>query len=284
MKSLPYWSLDSIFPGLDSTEFTQAKNKLEKDIAKLETFFDKNDIRAGNKLSVSKKTLETLDTLLDTSNKLSLEFSSVGTFLMLITSTDAFNEKAQAERSKLSSLAIRSSNLSTRFTAWVGRHDAKKLIRSDKAKAHRYSLEKSVFLANRLMGQEAEELYSSLRPSSSVAWSKLHDSLTSRATIKRKVKGTAREYTIAELKSLSNDKDVRVRKAAFEAEHELLTQHQDSFAAAMNSIKGQVNEVAKKRGWESGLAQALFINSISSKSLEAMQQACQESFPVFSVT
>jgi oligoendopeptidase F len=281
MKSLPYWSLDSIFPGLDSPEFATAKNKLDKDIAKLESFFDKNNIRAGEKLSVSKKTIQTLDTLLEAFNKLSLEFSSVGTFLMLITSTDAFNEKAQAERSKLSLLSIRSSNLSTRFTAWVGRHDGKKLIQTDKTRAHRYSLEKSVFLANRLMGEEAEELYSSLRPSSSVAWAKLHDSLTSRATIKHKVKGATREYTIAELKSLNNDKDVRVRKAAFEAERELLTRHQDSFAAAMNSIKGQVNEVAKKRGWESGLSQALFINSISSKSLEAMQQACQESFPVF---
>jgi pepF/M3 family oligoendopeptidase len=281
MKNLPYWSLDSIFPSLDSSEFVKAKDKLEKDIVKLETFFDKNDIRAGKKLSVSEKTLDTLSILLDTSNKLSLEFSTIGTFLVLMTSTDAFNEKAQAERSKLSSLYSRSSNLTTRFTAWVGRHAGKKLIQTDKAKAHRYTLEKSIFLANRLMGEEAEQLYSSLRPSSSIAWSKLHDSLTSRATIHRKVKGPAREYTIAELKSLSNDTDERVRKAAFEAERELLTQHQDSFAAAMNSIKGQVNEVAQKRGWESGLAQALFINSISAKSLEAMQQACQEAFPVF---
>lgn len=278
---LPYWNLDSIFPGLDSPEFERAKRKLGKDIAKLETFCDDHDVRAGKKLSVTKQTLQTLDTLLDRFNRLATDFRDVRVFLTLTTSTDAFNDKAQAELSENSALVTRYSNLSTRFTAWVGRYDGKKLIQSDKAKAHRHELEKAIIASKHLMGEEAEELFSSLKPSSSVAWSKLHDSLISRATITRKVKGAAREYTIAELKSLSNDKDARVRKAAFEAERELLTQHEVSFAAAMNSIKGQVNEVSKKRGWESGLAQALFNNNISAKSLEVMQQACQESFPVF---
>ncbi len=281
MAHLPYWSLDSIFPGLDSSEFAKAKRKLDKDITKLETFCKKHDIRAGKKLSVSKETVKTLDALLESFNQIGRDFRDVRGYPSLITATNAFNDKAQAELSSSAVVATRYSNLNTHFTAWVGRHDVKKLIQTNKAKAHHYALEKADFYAKHLMSEEAEELLSSLRPSSSVAWSKLHDSLISRATTKRKIKGAAREYTIAELKSFSSDKDERVRKAAFEAERELLTQHEVTFAAAMNSIKGQVNEVSKKRGWDSGLSQALFINSISTKSLEAVQQACQESFPVF---
>jgi oligoendopeptidase F len=281
MKTLPHWSLDSIFPGIDSPEFVKAKGKLIKDVNSLETYMKEQEIRAGKRLVASDKIRSTLDTLIDRFNTLSRDFRDVSSYLSLIVSTDSFNDKAQAERSGLSTLSARYSILSTRFIAWVGRFSAKELIQSTKAKAHHYSLEKSMIYAQHLMGEEAEELYSNLRASSSVAWSKLHDSLVSRATIRVKVKGAAKDYTIAELKSFSSDKDARVRKAAFEAERALLTQHEVAFAAAMNSIKGQVNEVTKKRGWEGGLEQALFINSISNKSLEAMQQACQEAFPVF---
>ncbi len=278
---LPYWNLDSIFPGLDSPEFVKAKRKLDKDITRLETFCSDHDIRAGKKLTVSKETLTTLNTLLDSFNRVSKDFKDLRTYLYLITSTDSFNDKAQAELSKGYALGTRYSILNTRFTAWLGRHDAKKLIQTSKAKAHQYGLEKDIFYSKRLLGEEAEELFSSLRPSSSVAWAKLHDDLTSRATIKVKIRGTTKAYTVAELKSLNSNKDAAVRKTAFEAERELLAQHEVSFTAAMNSIKGQVNEVSKKRGWESGLEQALFVNSISAKSLEAMQQACREAFPVF---
>jgi pepF/M3 family oligoendopeptidase len=281
MKNLPYWSLDSIFPGLDSPEFVKAKRKLEKDVASLESYMNEQEIRAGKQLVASEKIRSILDTLIDRFNTLSRDFRDVSGYLSLIVSTDSFNDKAQGERSGLSTLSARFGILSTRFTAWLGRFKNKEFIGSQKAKAHHYSLEKSMIYAQHLMGEEAEELYSNLRASSSVAWSKLHDSLVSRATIRAKVKGAARDFTIAELKSCSSDKDAAVRKAAFEAERELLAQHEVSFAAAMNSIKGQVNEVTKKRGWESGLEQALFINSMSAKSLEAMQQACQEAFPMF---
>jgi oligoendopeptidase F len=278
---LPHWSLNSIFPGLESTEFVRAKRKLEQDVSKLETYLNEREVRAGKKLKVSDKTRDTLGALIDHFNRLSRDFRTVSGYLSLITSTDSFNDKAQGERSSLMALGARFSILDTRFISWLGRFNAKELIQTPKAKAHAYILEKDMVYAQHLMGEEAEELYSNLRASSSVAWSKLHDRLVSQATIRAKVKGFAKDYTIAELKSFSSDKDVDVRKAAFEAERELLTQHEVSFAAAMNSIKGQVNEVGKKRGWESGLEQALFINSISSKSLEAVQQACQESFPIF---
>jgi oligoendopeptidase F len=281
MKNLPHWSLDSIFPSLDSPQFVRAKRKLDGDITKLETLFNEHGIRAGKKLSVSQESLKTLDTLLDAMNALMRDFKDFRTYLYLITTTDAFNDQARAELSKSYALGTRYSSLDTRFTAWLGRFDGKKLIQSDKAKAHRYSIERDIIYSQHLMGEEAEELFNTLRPSSSVAWARLHDDLVSRATIHAKVKGTAKDYTIAELKSFSSDKEEAVRKAAFEAERDLLSQHDVSFAAALNSIKGQVNEVSKRRGWESGLEQALFINSISPKSLEAMQQACREAFPAF---
>ncbi|MGL4609765.1 MAG: M3 family oligoendopeptidase [Trueperaceae bacterium] len=281
MKSSPHWSLTTIFQSVESPEFTKARRKLERDVAKLETYLNANDVRAGKKLPMTPRKVQLLETLLHRFNRLGTEFRTLSGYLSLVTSTNAFDEKAQAERSSLSALSAKVSVLDMRLTAWLGRSALKEVMRGSRAQAHRYSLEKRKKYSHHLMGEEAEELFGNLRASSSVAWANLYDNLVSRATINRKVEGKARDYTIAELKSLNSNKDGKIRKAAFAAERELLEQHALSFAASLNSIKGQVNEVSKKRGWESGLEQALFINSTSAKSLAAMQAACQESFPMF---
>src|SRR5206468_10945032 len=50
-------------------------------------------------------------------------------------------------------------------------------------------------------------------------------------------------------------------------------------AAALNSIKGEVNTLARRRGWESALDASLFGSHIDRETLEAMMQAARESFP-----
>ena len=52
-------------------------------------------------------------------------------------------------------------------------------------------------------------------------------------------------------------------------------------AAAMNGIKGQVNALCRRRGWDSPLDAALFQNNIDRQTLEAMMHAARESFPEF---
>ena len=52
-------------------------------------------------------------------------------------------------------------------------------------------------------------------------------------------------------------------------------------AAAMNSIKGEVNTLSARRGWDSPLDEALFGASIDRQTLDAMFTAARESFPVF---
>jgi oligoendopeptidase F len=280
MAQLPSWNLDSIFPGLESPEFIKAKRKIEKDMATLETFCDTHDIRGGKKQTATVAVKQTLDKLINKFNKLSDEFKDVRTYLYLITSADAFNDAAQADFSSSNTLAIRLSILTTRFTAWLGRFD-QTLLTSPKAKAHRYTLERSFILAQHQMSEDAETLASKLFPSSSIAWSKLQDTLISRTTLQKKISGAAKHYTLSELKNLQADRKESIRKSAFEAERELLTQNEVSFAAALNSLKGSVNELSEARGWTSALEQALFTSGISAKSLAAMQQACQDSLPVF---
>ena len=52
-------------------------------------------------------------------------------------------------------------------------------------------------------------------------------------------------------------------------------------AAALNSIKGQVNALARRRGWETPLDAAIFDANIDRQTLDAMMTAARESFPDF---
>ena len=80
---------------------------------------------------------------------------------------------------------------------------------------------------------------------------------------------------------MQSDADPDLRRAAYEAELELLTQNVVAYAAAMNGIKAQVNETTERRGWATALDEALFSSHITRESLAAMQSACRERFPAF---
>jgi len=281
--SLPHWQLESIFPGLESPEFARAKEELKEKVAGLEHFMDEHGIRAQEDATVTEEAVATFDELTGRLNDLYTQFSTVRAYLTGFIATDAFNDRAQAEASSLNPLGSKLSYLNTRFTAWVGSLGTEALIEaSEVAKAHAYLVRQSKVEARHLMGDEAEELLSALGPTGGSAWAKLHGDLISRSTVRKSLAGRAEaEYPLTELRNLQGDENPEVRKAAYEAELELLEGNTVSFAAALNSIKGHVNEVSVRRGWASALDEALFHNHITKESLEAMQAACVEHFPVF---
>ena len=223
------------------------------------------------------------DDLIHRFNDLSTRLGTVGPYLSGFISTDAFDDRAQAEMSLLMPLSSKLNFLGVRLTAWIGALDAEALIQaSEVAKAHSYLVRRSRKEAQHLMGEPSEELLSALSSSSGRAWAKLHGDLSSRTTIRKTLPGRDEaEYPLTELRNLQSDGDPDVRKAAYEAELELLTQNVVAYAAAMNSIKGQVNETTQRRGWDTALDEALFSSHITKKSLEAMQSACRKQFSGF---
>ena len=286
-QSLPHWQLESIFPGLDASAFEEAKTKLTGGVQALEAFMNEHGIRAQENMEVDPEingaTVEIFDSLIEKLNRLYTSLSDVRVFIYGFVSTNAFNERAQAELSSLQPLSSKLGFLATRATAWVGGFDAEALVEaSGTARAHAHWVRRSLVDAAHLMNDEAEELLSGLNPSAGGAWGKLQGDLISRHSVRAALPGRDEaDYTVAELKTLQSDADAEVRKAAYEAELRLLERDAVSYAAALNSIKGQVNEVSARRGWASALDEALFGNAITKESLEAMQTACTDAFPVF---
>ncbi|HEX7021567.1 MAG TPA: M3 family oligoendopeptidase [Trueperaceae bacterium] len=282
-NSLPLWQLTSIFPGLDSAEFDEALQRLGDDVLALGRSMDDKDIRARTGISVDEAIVGTFEALTERLNDIYTRFSDIQAYLTGFIATDAFNDLAAAKRSGLQGVSSKLSVMGKRYTAWLGSLDVDILLAaSDVARAHEHLLRKSQVEATHLMGDEAEALESALNPVAGSAWAKLHSDLISRDTIRTTLPGKDEaDYPLTELRNLQGDQDPEVRRAAYMAERELLERNLVSYGAAMNSIKGQVNEVSERRGWLSPLDEALFESAITPASLEAMQQACRESFPVF---
>jgi pepF/M3 family oligoendopeptidase len=132
------------------------------------------------------------------------------------------------------------------------------------------------------MGPAEEDLYSDLQLTGWSAWSKLHSNVTSQLTaVVKRGKADAEELPMSAVRGLAHDPEEAVRRAAYETELEAWEKVAVPIAAALNSIKGEVNTVATRRGWKDPLEAVLFRNNTDRQTLEAMQEACVESFPDF---
>ena len=142
-------------------------------------------------------------------------------------------------------------------------------------------LSKAKTRAAHLMTPSEETLASELNVSGGGAWAKLHGDVASQLAIPLELAGEQRVLSMSMVRNLAYDADRDVRKRAYEAELAGWQRVAVPLAAALNSIKGEVNTLAKHRKWASPLDASLFDSNIDRATLEAMLTAAQESFPDF---
>ena len=135
--------------------------------------------------------------------------------------------------------------------------------------------------ARHLMNPNEEALAADLILTGSTAWERLHANLTSQLTVTVQLDGQERRLPMAAVRNLAQHPDREVRRQAYEAETATWHAVRVPLAAAMNSIKGEVNLLTRRRGWTSALEATLFEHAIDRPILEAMKAAVEESFPDF---
>ncbi len=280
---LPHWQLDSIYSGIDSQEFRADREALIEGIEELEAFLDSHGIRAPQPGQVVEEPAPAAEGLVQRLNRLLEIFSTLGSYLGNTLSVDASNDRARAELTALDPAEAKLGALIARITAWVGALDLDALgASSSLLRDHAHALRRIQAEALHLMGEEAEALAAALEASGAGAWERHHSDLVSRRTITVQLPGEdeARPYALAELGVRLSDKREAVRSAAFAAQTELLERDAAVYAAALNGVKGQTQELARRRGWPSVLEATLFDNAIDAQSLEAMRTATAEATPV----
>lgn len=282
-QMLPRWDMDVYFAGLDSAGFKAAFDEVISDIHDLEKTFDRLNIRRVSVPDVDAGVAEAVDAAMSGMNAVLEKYQLVVTYIYSFISTDSRNDAAQALMSQLDEELVTLEKLDTRLDAFIGSLDTERLLgMSEQAQEHEFYVRQTVIAAKRQMSEPEEDLAASLLPSSAGAWSKLHGNITSRLTVDVALPdGETSSMPMSAVRNLAYDPDPAVRKAAYHAELAGWETVEVPLAAALNGIKGYGNVVNKRRGWDDSVATSLFANAIDPPTLEAMQQACIESFPDF---
>lgn len=282
-SSLPRWDMTPIYPGLDSPEFDQGFAHFSQQVAGLIELFDSHRIQARPVLGeLDDAAIQSFETVTARMNTVLEEVMTLGAYLSCFVTTNTQDTLAQARYSEFQQQEARLSLLDTRYAAWIGSLDVEALIaRSQLARDHAYMLRKASLQARHLMSPAEEDLASELELSSGAAWEKLHGDVTSQIIVPVEIHGERLELPMSRVRNFADDPDRAVRRAAYEAELAAWKKAAVPLAAAMNGIKGEINTLARRRGWASPLDASLFESNIDRETLEAMLTAARESFPDF---
>ena len=277
-QNLPEWNTTAFYPSLDSVEFKTDFEQSLHDLSALEALFEEYHIGRLESAPNGADSAAPLEAVLSSLNALQRRARLLGAYVLCFTATDSRNDAAQATASELQLSEVRLSQLKTRLTAWVGSLDLDGTLQfSALAREHSYALQKMQFAAQHQMSLSEEDLRSQLLPSGASAWGKLHGNIVSRLEVS--VQGE--RIPMSATRAAARHPEAARRKAAFSAELEAWKSVEVPLAAALNSIKGEVNVVNLRRGFTDALEPSLFGANIDRQTLSAMQQACSESFPDF---
>ncbi len=280
--ALPHWDMTVVYPSLESPEFEQGFATVVQDIADLAQLFDEQGIGADGADRSAAAAVTTFEQVIERYNVVLDETRTLSAYISSFVATDSRNNLAQAKLSELQQHTMRLSQLTTRFTAWLGAQDIETLIaNSQVARDHAFALRRGKQQAEHLMSPAEEALAAELNLSSGTAWTKLHNTVTSQLTVPLERDGRTEVLPMSVVRNLAYEADRDVRRKAYEAELEGWKGVTVPLAAALNSIKGEVNTLAYRRGWESPLDAALFTNNIDRQTLDAMLTAARETFPDF---
>lgn len=280
--ALPHWNMSVVYPGIDSPAFEHDFNAMAQQLADLTNLFDKQQIEARTPAALDDETVLTFERVVVQLDDVLRSTRTLYTYITSFVDTNSRDDRAQARLSELQQHLTQLTLLTTRFTAWLGSLDVDALSeRSATAKEHVFVLQRAKEKARHLMSPAEEALAVELNLSSGTAWAKLHGNITSQVMVSFEDDGRTEELPMSVIRNLAHDADHDRRRRAYEAELQAWQRTAVPLAAALNSIKGEVNVLSRRRGWESPLDASLFDNHIDRKTLDAMLSAAHESFPDF---
>jgi len=265
------WSLNKLYQSFDDPNYKSDLEKLDKMILEIIS----QEIDFANYDNKLKKLTRYLNNQIEFSN-LSRRLYH---YASLTESVESTNQVATKSTNHLRRKFTELTKISTIFTKWL--KDYPELEKDVEAnmflKEHEFFLNEIRDYARHLLDDELEIMIAKLRQTGSSSWGILQSLLTSTL----EVEFDGKTITLSEVRNMAEDPNQEVRKKAYEAELAAYKKIDKSIAAALNSIKGEVNTISKARGFENPLDQALNNSRMTKATLEAMQSAVKDYYEVF---
>lgn len=276
MTPMPQWRTDTPFANLTDLALASAITALDAALDAAVSDYDSYLVTKHDRQQTVPAA--TVEQMLQHMAGLSEQLRTLHAYVYQFVSTNSRDDVAQAKQSELRSRMVRLSQLSTRLTAWAGCLDIATLAdQSSYIQTHRFMLEEAGRRALHQMSPEAEALASELNVSGGGAWSRFHSTVTSQLSVRY----DDRDQPMSAIRAMAYDADSESRRAAYDAEITAWKTQATPLAMALNAIKGEVNTLAKRRGYAQALDISLADNRMDRPTLDAMLGAAHDAFPLF---
>lgn len=268
------WDLTDLYPSLDDASFLNDFEVVKTEINSFEQWSSTLD---------SLTDVEVCESYINQSIQLSTLISRLGAFASLTSATDASNTSAL---NALNQIQLLSTKTVTGQVAFIHRlktiNDLDALINSSQLlKEHAFVLETMKQQANHVLSAQEELIISKMSINGSTAWSNLQNKITSTLSVEVNLPDGVKTLPLPAIRNLAYSSDAAVRKAGYDAEMKAYARIEDSSAAALNGIKGEVLTLNELKGYEGVLSETLIKSRMSEKTLEAMLKAIEKTLPEF---
>lgn len=270
------WSLNELYPSFASEEF-------QKDLVSLDEKIEDLNQWAVTALQQPGEAKGKLEAYVDKIRGLSALQLRLMAYCNLTLAVDARNEPARNHYDRLqvkSTLLTKPSVLFEGYMRDLEELDAV-IKESPLLEEHRFFLEEVKRGTAYLLSEKEEVLLSKLKNTGSSAWTNLQNMLSSTLTVEVELEDGVKHMPLPAVRNLAYHKDPAVRRAGYAAEMKVYGKIEESSAAALNGIKGEVLTVSQLRGYASPLEETLLNSRMDQEILDAMFTAVKEYLPVF---
>lgn len=264
------WSLDELYKGYDDPAFLS-------DFAKVDDFCSKINEYAANISDMEPKTaicgyIRLREDAMQTIAKL-FQFTS------LKSSANTRDEQSVSYYGRLCNKLSQTTKAVTTINKYIASaENLESIIDSDDIlREYSYMLLNIRDNQAHMLSDECEEVMALYDISGGNAWGDMQSYLTSSVTANYRGK----DIGLASVRNLAYDPDPQVRRDAYEAELACYDKIKDAIAFSLNSIKLQVINEARLRGFDSPLSQTLYNSHMKRETLDALLGAMDEYMHVF---
>ena len=270
------WSLKELYESFESEAFL-------KDVEKVDEIIKRYDTYAQSLSQTDESDIKKLENYLEFQIEMSNLFQRLFSFCSLTLSTNTSDETALKYSDILNEKTSHLASSEAIVNHYIGslKNIDSLLSQSKQLAEHAFLFHEIQQFSKYLLSDKEEAVIAKLQNTGSVAWSKLKDMLTSKLMVEVPLHGETKSMSLTMARNLAHDKDATVRKAAYEAELKAYEKIDDSLAACLSNIKGEVLSVCKMRGYDSPLEETLLKSRLTQKTLDAMLTAIIETLPKF---
>ena len=271
------WDLSSFFTEFNGNEMQEFQSKLQDDIRELTK-------QASGLDALNKDNMEAWSEVFIKSEDITARFSHIASYVGCLTACDAKNEEYQQKEAEMSLIGAEASKFEIEmFRAMKEASDDvfEQFEKRPEFRGIKYFLRRMREESKRTMSREKEILNAELSVDGIHAWGRLYDTISGRMEFEMEYPdGKTETLPMSHRRSLMENPDRKIRKAAFEGGNKAWENMESVAASALNAISGTRLVLNKHRGIEHFLEVALFQAAIKRETLDAMFSAIYENMEV----